>query len=68
MTLGEWVPSQQRVDNSRAFVPLCQALAEQMSIYSVNAGEWDIPLAYDGIHFREQGPNVFAAGLLEELK
>lgn len=29
---------------------------------------WDISLAYDAVHFTEQGHKVFAAGLLEELK
>ena len=68
MALGEWVPRQQFIDNSRAFAQLCQALAERMGIRSADAGKWDIPLAYDGVHFTEQGHRAFAAGLLEELR
>ena len=68
MVLGEWVPSQQLIDNSRAFSGLCQALAERLGIRFADAGKWDIPLAYDGVHFTEQGHRAFAAGLLEELK
>lgn len=30
--------------------------------------KWDIPLAYDGVHFTEQGHKTFTAELLEELK
>ena len=66
MAMGEWVPSPQLIDESRAFARLCQALAEQLDIRFADAG--DIPLAYDGVHFTEQGHKAFAAGLLEELK
>ena len=68
MTLGEWVPSQQLIDDSHAFAQLCQALAERMGIRFTDAGKWDIPLTYDGVHFTEQGHRAFAAGLLEELR
>ena len=68
VTLGEWVPSPQLIDDSHMFAQLCQTLAERMNIRFFNAGKWDIPLAYDGVHFTEQGHKDFAAGLLEELK
>ena len=68
VTLGAWVPSQLLIDESHAFARLCQTLAEQMGIHFADAGKWDIPLAYDGVHFTEQGHRAFAAGLLEELK
>ena len=44
------------------------ALAERLGVRFADAGKWDIPLAYDGVHFTEQGHKAFAAGLLEELK
>ena len=68
MTLGEWVSSQQLIDHSHTFARLCQALAEKLGIRFADAGEWGISLAYDGVHFTEQGHKAFAAGLLEELK
>ena len=68
VSLRAWVPSQQLIDNSHTFARLCQALAEQLGIRFSDAGRWDIPLAYDGVHFTEQGHRAFAAGLLEELK
>ncbi len=68
MALGEWVPSQQLMDDSRTFARLCQTLAERLGIRFADAGRWDIPLAYDGVHFTEQGHRAFAAGLLEELR
>ena len=68
VALGEWVPSPQLIEDSHAFARLCQALAEQLGIRFADAGKWDIPLAYDGVHFTEQGHRAFAAGLLEELR
>ena len=38
MVLGEWVPSQQLIDDSRAFSGLCQALAERLGIRCADAG------------------------------
>ncbi|MFQ9412268.1 MAG: hypothetical protein ACLR1T_16240 [Evtepia gabavorous] len=43
-------------------------MAEQLGIRFADAGKWDIPLAYDGVHLTEQGHRAFTAGLLEELK
>ena len=68
MKQGAWVPNQQLIDDSHAFAQLCQALAEQLGTRFADAGKWDISLAYDGVHFTEQGHRAFAAGLLEELK
>ena len=68
MTPGTWVPSPQLIDDSHTFAQLCQTLAEHLGIRFADAGKWDIPLAYDGVHFTEQGHRAFAAGLLEELK
>lgn len=68
MTLGAWVPSPQFIDDSRTFARLCWALAGQLGIRFADAGKWNISLAYDGVHFTEQGHKAFAAGLLEELK
>ena len=68
VTLGAWVPSAKLIDDSRTFARLCQTLAERMGIRFADAGNWDISLAYDGVHFTEQGHKAFATGLLEELK
>lgn len=68
MALGEWVPSQQLIDASHSFARLCQALAERLGVRFADAGKWGISLAYDGVHFTEQGHKAFVVELLEELK
>ena len=65
---GEWVTSQQLIDDSCMFAQCCRNLAERLGVRFADAGDWDIPLAYDGVHFTEQGHQAFAAGLLEVLK
>ena len=68
VTLGSWVPSVKLIEDSHIFARLCQTLAERLGIRFADAGRWDIPLAYDGVHFTEQGHSSFAIKLLEELK
>ena len=68
MALGEWVSSQQLMDDSRTFAEYRDALAQRLGIRFADVGDWDIPLAYDGVHFTAQGHRTFAAKLLEVLK
>ena len=68
MSRGEWVPNQQLIDDSRTFAHCCQSLGGRLGIRFADAGDWDIPMTYDGVHFTEQGHRAFAAGLLEVLK
>lgn len=68
MRRGECVPDQRRVDDSHAFARCCQALTGRLGVRFADAGDWGIPLAYDGVHFTEQGHKAFAAGLLEVLR
>ena len=68
MALGEWVPNRQRIDDSRTFAQCCDVLATQLGIAFADAGCWNVSLAYDGVHFTEQGHRAFAKGLLEILR
>ena len=62
MKLGEWVPSRGLVDASRALYALYQGLGVRCT------GGWDIPLAFDGVHFTEEGHLAFAEHLMRYLK
>ena len=67
MKLGEWVPDQNLIDDSIALAKCYKALAERLGVRFVDAGEWNIPLTYDGVHLTEEGHRAFAKGLLEYL-
>ena len=64
MKFGEWVPDQSLINNSVALANHYKVLAERIGIRLVDAGKWNIPLAYDGVHLTEEGHRVFAEGLL----
>lgn len=68
VSMGEWVPSQQCIDASRLFAQCCRSVAVQLGVRFADAGKWGISMAYDGVHFTEQGHRAFATGLLEVLK
>ena len=62
---GEWVQNDDwiRASKELAFAYLC--VSKQIGTMYADAGEWGIPLAFDGIHFTEEGHRIFAEKLLE---
>lgn len=67
MKFGEWVPDQELIDDSIALAKHCKALAVRLGIRFADAGEWNIPLTYDGVHMTEEGHRAFAEGLFNYL-
>ena len=68
MVRGAWVPDDGLVEESKALSRQYEALAERLGIQFADAGEWDISLAYDGVHFTEEGHVCFADGLASCLE
>ena len=67
LKFGEWVQNQGLIDDSITLSKYYKALAERLSIRFADAGEWNIPLAYDGVHLTQEGHRAFAEGLIEYL-
>ena len=67
MQLGEWVPTQALIDASVALNHEYKALFERLGMGFVDAGEWNIPLTFDGVHFTEKGHKAFAESLVNYL-
>lgn len=67
MVFGEWIQDEALIDNSISLAKQYHALAERMGIRFVNAGKWNISLAFDGVHLTEEGHRAFAEGLIKEL-
>ena len=67
MQLGEWVPDQSLIDASKALNDAYKTLTQRIGIRFVDAGEWNIPLTFDGVHFTEGGHKAFAEGLANYL-
>ena len=63
MVRGAWVPDDGLVEESKELSRQYKALAAQRGIQFADAGEWDVAIAYDGVHFTEAGHGRFAEGL-----
>lgn len=57
---GTWVAEEGLIDASARLAGLYRTLAQDKKIAFADAGEWDIPLAFDGVHFTEDGHARFA--------
>jgi lysophospholipase L1-like esterase len=68
MQLGEWVPSASLIDASRQLNAQYRALSENLGITFADSGHWQIPMAFDGVHFTEEGHIAFADALFHHLK
>lgn len=63
MKRGAWVPDDRVVEESAELTRRYKALAERSGVHCADAGEWEIGLAYDGVHFVEEGHRRFAEAL-----
>ena len=68
MKRGAWVPDDGLVEESKNLARQYERLAKRRGIWFADAGEWDIALAYDGVHFTEEGHARFAEGLASCLE
>jgi len=60
---GEWITSDCIIRESIALGPKYKTLCTSCGIHFADAGEWGVSLAYDGVHFTEEGHRAFAKGL-----
>ena len=63
LRLGEWVRDSALIDESIQLSKEYERVAIDTGTLFANAGEWDIELLYDGVHFSEKGHLSFAEGL-----
>lgn len=68
LQLGEWVQSEDYLDESCELAELYREVANENGCMFADAGEWDIELTFDGVHFSEEGHKRFAQKLNELLK
>ena len=67
MKRGAWVPSGELVAESIHLAEKYELLAQKLNIPFADTREWNIDLAFDGVHFTEEGHRVFAEKLGKEL-
>ncbi len=70
MQPGAWVTETRLLRESARFAPCYRRVADELGILFVDAGQWGIDLAFDGVHFLPAGHRTFARRLrqgIEEL-
>ena len=68
MVPGEWVQDEELIEDSVRLASLYEALAQRLGIRFVNAVNWEIPLAFDGVHFTQEAQAIFAERLYQALQ
>ena len=66
MMQGAWVPDQALIDHSIILGNIYQAISKRLGICF--AGQWEIPMTFDGVHFTEAGHEKFARKLIETIQ
>ena len=67
MKRGAWVTEDSLMEESMKLAEGYQALSQKLGIAFVNAGQWNVALTFDGVHFSEAGHRAFAQGLYAYL-
>ena len=67
MKRGAWVTEENLITESVKLAEAYQVLSQKLGIAFANAGQWNVPLAFDGVHFTEAGHRAFAEGLYAYL-
>lgn len=65
---GAWVEDDALLQSSLELAAAYRRVAAELNVAFVDAGTWNIPLAFDGVHFREEGHRIFAERLYKYIK
>ena len=63
MEYGAWVNEERLYRESRRLGDEYRKVAERLGIGFTDAGKWEIPVVYDGVHFSEKGHHIFAENI-----
>ena len=67
MKRGAWVTEENLIAESVRLTEAYQVLSQKPDIAFVNAGQWNVELTFDGVHFTEAGHRAIAEGLYTYL-
>ena len=65
---GEWVMDDEILEESQDLGNAYRELAERKGCLFADAGEWEIEMTFDGVHFSPEGHAVFAQKMNEILE
>ena len=64
---GAWVDEERICREAEKLDKVYSKVAEELNMDFTGTGDWEIPVAYDGVHFSQEGHRKFADKLLEIL-
>ena len=64
---GAWVEDESQIAESRILGALYRDICERLHMDFADAGDWNVELAFDGVHFTEYGHAAFAKSLQDHL-
>lgn len=67
MQLGAWIFEPRLLEESKKLLDIYRRLSICKGLRFTDAGEWGIPLAFDGAHFTEEGHKIFAERMYQYL-
>lgn len=67
MKFGSWVQDTRLIEESRRLAGCYGDLARSLDMDYADTRDWEIGLAYDGVHFSEEGHMAFAKRMSETL-
>jgi lysophospholipase L1-like esterase len=65
---GAWVAGPREIAESEALAGRFRALAARLGTRFADAGEWGVPLCFDGIHISEEGHRIFAERMADLIE
>ncbi len=68
MKTGAWVQDKLQIEESMKLSTAYRDLAEKNGTDFADSGGWKVDLAFDGVHFTEEGHKAFALGLNKHLE
>lgn len=64
---GAWVDDPRLTEHAQTLAGRCRVLAEDLGTRFADPGQWDLHLAYDGVHLTEEDHRRFAEALFSSL-
>lgn len=67
MRRGTWVTDSRLTELSAQMTECFSRLASRQGIFFADSNNWNIPIAYDGVHFTEEGHKIFTEEITHYL-
>ena len=64
---GSWIENDRQITESERLGERLALLAKRLKITFTDAGKWELPAVYDGVHLSEEGHRRFAEEIIKDF-